>query len=336
VKAGFLWMAFDRSRKAGPYDRLYIDSNANGSLADETAQKPNTSYEFGGSFAPVKVLLTGDDGPVTYHLNISIRAMQTEVRFRGGGSTEKVDGYALPAGWYEGVITLGGKKYRCQLVDYNVNGAFNDTSTDIAQMDRICLGPVDGATEATGRYSSMSLDERYAGKYLPMDDAIYVMDIARDGAFVKFTPAGKVSMGNVRVSSEVSTVSLAGPNGLFRPQLKEGIGQVPLGKYRVSRWVVERKDKSGKTWKMQGESFPDASVTEVQAEAAATLATGEPVVATIERSGSGREHTFQQVVKGQLGERVSFTCDGGQPPAPKLRITNADGSYNKTFQFEYG
>ena len=37
VDSGYLWMALERTSKSGPWDRLYIDSNANGQLDDETA-----------------------------------------------------------------------------------------------------------------------------------------------------------------------------------------------------------------------------------------------------------------------------------------------------------
>ena len=34
--AGGRWLCLDRTRKSGPYDRLFIDSNGNGRLDDET------------------------------------------------------------------------------------------------------------------------------------------------------------------------------------------------------------------------------------------------------------------------------------------------------------
>ncbi len=34
--AGGRWLCLDRTRKSGPYDRLYIDSNGNGRLDDKT------------------------------------------------------------------------------------------------------------------------------------------------------------------------------------------------------------------------------------------------------------------------------------------------------------
>src|SRR5208282_1409091 len=35
--AGGRWLCFDRSRKSGPYDRLFIDSNGSGRLDDKAA-----------------------------------------------------------------------------------------------------------------------------------------------------------------------------------------------------------------------------------------------------------------------------------------------------------
>ena len=45
---------------------------------------------------------------------------------------------------------------------------------------------------------------------------------------------------------------------------------------------------------------------------------------------------FTQGVKGPSGERITLQRKGQRPPAPKLRIANADGSYERVLSFEYG
>jgi len=52
------------------------------------------------------------------------------------------------------------------------------------------------------------------------------------------------------------------------------------------------------------------------------------------KSGSG--YSFSQNLLGQLGERIELTRNGAQPPAPKLHVKNKDGTYDRTFSFEYG
>jgi len=68
VESGYLWIALDRSGEQGQWDRLFIDSNGNGHLNDETAVP---AYRVAGSsayFGPVKVVFEVEDGPVTYQL----------------------------------------------------------------------------------------------------------------------------------------------------------------------------------------------------------------------------------------------------------------------------
>jgi hypothetical protein len=40
AKAGFVWLALDWSTAKGGWNRLYVDSNGDGSLKDEAAIKP--------------------------------------------------------------------------------------------------------------------------------------------------------------------------------------------------------------------------------------------------------------------------------------------------------
>jgi len=62
VKSGRLWIALDRTHEQGPYDSLYIDSNGNGSLDDETAAASYRTDQRSTNFGPVKVIFEVEDG----------------------------------------------------------------------------------------------------------------------------------------------------------------------------------------------------------------------------------------------------------------------------------
>ena len=94
VKSGWLWIALDRTHKQGPYDSLYIDSNGNGNLDDETAATAYRIDQRNAYFGPVKAIFQVEDGPVTYHLNL--RSYQYDV-----GDSRL---YASSGGWYEGCL----------------------------------------------------------------------------------------------------------------------------------------------------------------------------------------------------------------------------------------
>jgi hypothetical protein len=314
VKAGGLWMAFDRTSKLGQYDLLYIDSNGNGSLADETAITPYEQNRNETIFGPVKLLFEGEDGPITYHI---------QVRFYKDEELTRL--YIWPAGWYEGTVTVAGTKKHCLLIDHNVNGTFNDKSLDFDECDRIKIGQKDDNKEP-----------RFVGNFVEVDGVLYRPEIARDGACIKITSAGDVVFGNFRVPQIISEFAAGGENGLFESKPENGLGRLPVGKYRIEHWTIERKDETGNNWKLEGGLFGSAGVFDVGTEKEAELSVGEPAASTLEVSDTGSGYYFRQGIAGQQGERVQLTCNDSRAPAPKLHIKSKDGKYDRTFTFEYG
>ncbi len=128
-----MWLALDRSAESGPYDRLYVDADLDNSLADEQPVKADQrrGSSQGSAFHMIKLRLPGEDGPVSYHLNVTYRA-------GAGGMC-----YVEAAGWHEGPVTVGGKKLWCTLIDNNGNGRFGDSGVDRSQCDLIRIAPKD-------------------------------------------------------------------------------------------------------------------------------------------------------------------------------------------------
>ena len=311
AKGGFVWMALDGKRKRGQHDRLIIDANGNGDLSDDEAVKAFSAHQSGAQFGPVRVVLPGEDGPVTYHLHARSYSQPNYRRL-----------YIQPACWYEGDVRIGGKTWRCQLVDFNANGTFDDTSATGSQTDRIRIGTGD------------DFETHFVGKYVQVDGALYAVSPARDGAFVSLTPRTDVPMGTVQLTAQVTRFLAAGENGLFTVESADGTGRLPAGTYRLYRWELERKDERGALWKAQGSGSSKAF--EIRKGKTTELAFGEPLTATVKATKTGATHRFDQSLRGSLGESVSLTRNGSRPSAPKLRITNAAGDYDKTFTFEYG
>ena len=314
VKSGHLWIALDRTHKQGPYDLLYIDSNGNGSLDDETAVAAHRMDQRNAYFGPVKVIFEVEDGPVTYHLNL--RSYQY-----GTGDSRL---YASSGGWYEGGITVGGGKKHCVLFDYNTNGTFNDKSANAAECDRVRIGKQGGQ------------DTLFTGNYIVDDETLYRPEIARDGACIKLTKAENVSFGSVRLPESITQFSANGENGLFVLKPEKGVASLPVGKYRVYDWIVERQDEKGTNWKLKGSGLSEKNVFDITEGKEAVLSIGEPLVATLDASERQGTHSFNHSMKGRAGERIELTRNGAQPQAPKVRIKNADGTYDRTYSFQYG
>ncbi|MBN1359278.1 MAG: hypothetical protein JW993_01745 [Sedimentisphaerales bacterium] len=313
VEAGGLWMALDRTTEAGLHNSLYIDSDGDGRLDDETAETAYRLDQYSSYFGPVKVIFQIEDGPVTYHLNL---------RFYASGANRRL--YVSAGGWYEGDITIGDLKKHCVLLDYNANGTFNDRSPDPGQSDRIGISE----RNTTGAV--------FVGKYLEIGDTLYEPQIARDGAFVKLPKAQNVKFGAVKLADTVSSFCAGGENGQFVRSPENGVATLPVGKYRITEWTIDRKDDNGAQWRLQAIGVGNASSFEVSETTDASLEIGEPVEAIVQATAREGTYSFNQSLRGRRGERIVLTRNGAQPQAPRLNIKNKDGTYDRTFSFSYG
>ncbi len=314
AESGQLWIAMDRTNEKGQWDRLFIDSNGNGHLDDETAVTAYRTDTYSTYFGPVKVVFEGEDGPITYHLNCQFRNYNERNRHL----------YVYSGGWYEGTITVAGTKKHCVLIDQNANGTFNDKSLEARKSDRIRIG------------KKGDRDTRYVGNFIEVDGVLYQPEIARDGAYIKLTKAEDVKFGNIRIPESITEFSAGGENGLFTLKPENGTGSLPVGRYRVNYWDIEREDERGKKWKMRSSMFSRKGDFEITADKETELSIGEPIISTLKATKSGSGYSFSQNLQGRLGERIELTRNGAQPPAPKLHVKNKDGTYDRTFSFEYG
>ncbi len=316
VASGRISMAFDQSNTGGPYDRLYLDANANGDLTDDPVSQPFRRDGNLSHFGPVKVVFPGADGPLAYHLSLEVRTY----------AQQQVYCLLSPAGWYEGQISVGGVKKRCLLIDHNVNGAFNDKSPDYRQSDRIRIG------------EQTDLEGGAVGNYVEVDNKLYQVEIARDGACLSLTEARDVLYGTVRLAENIATLVVSGENGSFIRKLANGIARLPAGTYQVNSWCILRKDDAGVKWEMRGafpQGGPQAGLT-VAPDKDISLPFGEPSYSTVRVSKSGSEYSFDQRLEGRQGERIVLTRNGSRPPPPKLRVTNKEGTYDRSVSSAYG
>jgi len=145
-----------------------------------------------------------------------------------------------------------------------------------------------------------------------------------------------VKFGNIRLPESVTEFSAGGENGLFTLKPENGIGSLPVGQYHVHDWAVEREDEKGTRWKLQGSGASGKNVFDVTENSEAALLIGEPVVATLDASERKGTHSFRHALKGRNGETIEMTRNGAQPQAPKVRITSANGVYDRTYSFQYG
>ena len=312
VKGGSLMIALDRSGTSRVRDRLFIDSDGDGSLKDEAAVIAYKTESQHSNFGPVKVFFEVEDGSITYHLNFRLCDHGSRYLF------------IRPGGWYEGTITVGGKEHQCILIDRNVNGTFNDKSMNAEDCDRIQIGEDDDK------------GIHFVGNYLEIEGDLHYLEVARDGEYVKITAAEDVTFGKVKMPKPIIEFAAGGENGLFVRKPEDGVCSLPVGQYLIDHWTTARKDDAGNNWVIQGKRFSKSGRFNVTEDEEIQLSIGEPVISTLTTRDRRGNRYFSQDLKGKLNESIYITRNGKRPPAPKLRIISRDGTYDRTFDFRYG
>ena len=312
-KDGFRWIMLGKKHKHGLCDLLYIDSDGDGDLTDEQKIEGKQTNQYEVEFPGVPVYFEGEDGPITYHLNLHY--------YKHNEDNERLSAYA--GCWYEGQVKIGDKKTHFVLVDYNCNGTFDDKSKDF-NSDRILIGP------------EQKTVEHYVGNFLEYDEKLYRVNIAEDGAFIDLTPSSEVTYGTITMPESITSFSAGGMNGMFNRTVENGQATLPEGDYRVYSWEIARNDNKGVEWKLEGSGFPSNKNFVVKADSAANLDIGEPVFSKLDSESKNGAYSFNQSLSGKSGERISLTKAGRRVPAPKVHIRNKTGKYDRTFTLEYG
>ena len=142
--------------------------------------------------------------------------------------------------------------------------------------------------------------------------------------------------GSIHLPEAISQFQAEGAKGLVTIGTDKPTERMPAGQYHVRYWKIERKDDQGNTWALVGRYYGKDNPFEIKDGGETTLNVGEPIVATVDARNSGSSYYFNQVIKGRHNEIVELTRNGSRPQAPKLRIKNKDGSYDQTFDFQYG
>jgi hypothetical protein len=175
-------------------------------------------------------------------------------------------------------------------------------------------------------------DIRSVGDYIEVDDMLYRLEIARDGAFIKLTKAKDVKFGNIKFPEAITEFTASGENGLFTRDMKNGVAKLPVGKYHIEYWEISRKDEKNKVWTMRGRSFGERGNFKITEDTETALEIGEPVTANLHVNLDGTNYEFEKSIRGSLGEYVSLMSGGSDVRNLwKLSAKNTDGSFAKTY-----
>ena len=290
-----------------------LTATATGRLDDETQVSAKLD-SYNSYFPAVPVVFKGEDGPVSCHLIFRF------YKYDNNPAQLMVSS----AGWYEGEVDFAGAKKRVQLIDANVNGAFNDMAASAYDCDRI-------------QVDRDKVKERFLGRMVEVDGKFFNIEVARDGAFVKVQRAENLTFGPVRVPETISEFAAFGENGHFVRKPLKGEFTLPSGSYQIHRWTINRKDEKGLPWTMSGNDFPKEFRFMAAADKPAVLEIGEPASAVLKiNENTNRVMSFNLQFVGRQKESIELLCDGRNPRGPKLMLANAAGTLCYTNTFEFG
>jgi hypothetical protein len=167
--------------------------------------------------------------------------------------------------------------------------------------------------------------------------AVYWPKAAQEDQRPKPAAIENAPCGSVVVREEITQFSADGPDGLVSVKLDKGIGQLPAGKYHVDSWHLDRKDDQGHMWTLTGRNYGSEGPFEIAEGQRTNVDVGEPIIAAVHGNKIGpKYYAFTQSLQGRLEEQIAMTRNGARPAAPKLRIKNEEGTYDRTFAFQYG
>ena len=144
------------------------------------------------------------------------------------------------------------------------------------------------------------------------------------------------TFGSIRLPDGISRFEADGAKGSVAIEPGKQAERLPVGQYHVRFWKTERKDEQGNNWALSGQYYGRDNPFEIKESNETKLDVGEPIIATVDARNAGSSYSFNQIIKGRHKEIIELTCNGSRPQPPKLHIKNEDGSYDRTFAFQYG
>lgn len=145
------------------------------------------------------------------------------------------------------------------------------------------------------------------------------------------------TMGKVEFPTKVDNFMVSRNKCFIRMVAGDGAGQLPAGEYKLGSWEVKKKDKEGVEWALTASvRSSEKAAFKIAEDKPTKLDVGEPVVAELSAKKGRSGYSFSQKLVGRMGESISISRNGARTNPPKLHIKNKAGTYDKTFNFEYG
>lgn len=302
-------------------DKLYLDTDYDGDLADET---PVEGVADGADhvFGPMSV--TVGDGPDARPVCILVRFEGLERRL-----------ICLPGGCWSGEIDLGGATRRVAFVDGDYDGL-------------MAARPFSLAASRSRRFDRFAIDRDSDGRFGAGEIQPVPRLVECDGVwYAAETNSQKLTLRLTRTEPEFGTIDagtpdvllyLASDTGLHLLSGGDGKLCVPAGTYFAwGGMTLSAKDADGARWSMKGDLSAAGQVIAVGGGETVSLDVMPVVKVGVRALDDPRQLYITTWLETAGGVRFVGAYKGQErQPAPSLRILGESGKELFTGKFNYG
>ncbi|MHC4728349.1 MAG: hypothetical protein ACYS17_14105, partial [Planctomycetota bacterium] len=248
-----------------------------------------------------------------------------------------------PAFYREGQVIINGRSYRIAVVDYNLDGRYNQVFVPSAkgilepECDAFAID-LDGDSKFHAGKPGVSEIMPFS-RLVKVNEDYYSIHVTDDGSMIEFRQA-KPTFGELDIGGEEVDLRLWSDTAHQRLRGSDSKWRVPAGKYQMMSLELKEKDSDGNRWAFKtdkaGQGEPGHFV--VQPGEATSLRIGPPfkVKTSMDRSGPNVLIGFD--LEGQAGELYApgAKVNGKTVPEPEFKIINSAGSVVGSGRFKYG
>lgn len=256
-----------------------------------------------------------------------------------------------PAACRRGTVRIGEKTYAAFLTDGNYNGRYDDAFKHNLKRSQVRRESVDADLIALdlNRDGRIGTDEFEVPEIQPLTRLLqlrgtyYSVEVTPDGRSITLD-AAKPEMGKIDLDKQDAELMVCSDNGASHVVVREGVGILPVGKYRLWYVILRATDDKKTVWTLRGQASEKKPYEfEVQAGKTTPLKIGPPLtMQTVQRSHrtllSGKVVSFGVSCVDGAGVEYAAGSDRGRirGPAPAVKIFDEAGKTVSVGKFEYG
>lgn len=318
-----------KSSPVVPYDRFYFDRNHNGDLTDEEVVEAQSTQSYGNrnyfntSFPRIEVPIEVDSAKLDYAFSLRVTA-------HGASNYAYLSGSVNAAVYREGEITLGGKKHRLVLIDFNSNGRFDDEpeinsairSADgkvyVKQGDRLYIDPDLGSTSRSPYGPATDNDLHDVSKLIYLDGRFHKLTVSPTGDELSLEPSD-TPVGYVSNPNEGFRAVVYGEKG-FLKVLGNDSGKAPLptGEWKLQAYTI---DRTGMEEPKKADSESEPSILGTLTEALGPAIVAKKLGSTSISATATMDYKAVEVKEGETAE-LPF----GPPYHPAVDVQYRQGA----------